>query len=128
MANHFPVNPQKHRCPQCNKPYDFWTQEGRLTGPFHPIGDCKAPRLKLVGAIGCAVCDSPVSESRPGYGKERTCSTRCREVLDEQERAMKRRMALARAAKRSKDKADERARAKEASAEWFEDYKKRKAK
>lgn len=123
MPDHHPVNEQGTRCPRCNKQYDFWTQDGRLIGPFHPMGDCKAPPLRLVAEIACEVCGEEVSESRPGVGHVRTCSTKCREILDVREKAVRRANALRRAELRSIARAE----AKQASAEWFAAYKKRKA-
>jgi predicted nucleic acid-binding Zn ribbon protein len=113
---------QGHRCPRCNKRYDFWTKDGRLTGPFHPLGECKAPTLRLV-MQGCEVCGGEVDESRPGYGKSRTCSTRCRNILDAQDKALRRAAAIQRADR----KRAEREAAAKAGAEWFEQYKQKKA-
>jgi hypothetical protein len=120
---HHPINPTGSRCPRCNKAYDFWTKDGRLIGPFHPLGECKAPALRLVKQ-GCAACGEEVDASRPGYGKSRTCRPECRAVIDEREKAARRAAAL----KRADKKRAERAAAKAAGQEWYDEYKKRKAK
>lgn len=125
---HHPVNPKGIRCPRCNKAYDFWTKDGRLTGPFHPMGACKAPPTNLNVPVECAVCGEDVPDARPGYvghDRARTCSPECRVVLDNRERAAVKQAVAARAARRAARKAEA---AQADAAKWFADYKQRRKK
>jgi predicted nucleic acid-binding Zn ribbon protein len=121
VADHHPVNQQGVRCPRCNKQYDFWTNNGRLIGPFHPMGDCKSPALRLANTNACVICDEDVPEGRPGGAK--TCSPRCSKALDAREKEINRKLAIARAEARTLAKQAQIAESKQ----WFADYKANKA-
>ena len=81
---HHPVEATENRCPRCNRPYDFWTEHGRLVGPAHPLGECNAPRYLTVSfqQITCSECPNIVGESRPGAATV-TCSPACKLAREE---------------------------------------------
>lgn len=88
---HHPVDTEKNRCPRCNKPYDFWTQNGKLAGPAHPVGECRAPRLYIETSRPprkCSECPNIIGESRPGAATL-TCSSTCKAKRDERLRLQK---------------------------------------